>query len=326
MIEVSGLTKKYGSNTVVDNLSFTIGENCVFGFLGPNGAGKSTTMNMITGCLAPTEGTIKINGCDMSEDREKARQFIGYLPEIPPVYEELTPFEYLMFVGEAKKIPKKDIKDNVYNVMEKTGIKKMENRLIKNLSKGYRQRVGIAQAILGNPQIVILDEPTVGLDPEQIIEIRDLIKDIGKTATVIISSHILTEISAVCDNILIISQGKLVANDTTENLVGTKDGQKHIAMEIMGEKDNILAAISNIEGIIKIMPVSENAGITNIEIIFDEALDPRAAIFNALSKENMPIISSYIKKNTLEEIFLDIVQKSFTSELTENAVKGGEEK
>ncbi len=325
MIEVSGLTKKYGSNTVVDNLSFTIGENCVFGFLGPNGAGKSTTMNMITGCLAPTEGTIKINGYDMSEDSEKARQFIGYLPEIPPVYEEMTPFEYLMFVGEAKKIPKKDIKDNVYNVMEKTGIKKMENRLIKNLSKGYRQRVGIAQAILGNPQIVILDEPTVGLDPEQIIEIRDLIKEIGKTATVIISSHILTEISAVCDNILIISQGKLVAKDTTENLVGAKDGQKHIAMEIMGDKDNILAAISNIEGIIKIVPLdTTDDGITNLEIIFDEALDPRAAIFNALSKENMPIISSYIKKNTLEEIFLDIVQKSFTSELTESTAKGGE--
>lgn len=218
MIEVSNLVKRYGDHTAVDYLSFQIEKGKIYGFLGPNGAGKSTTMNMITGYIASTEGTVTIDGHDILEEPEKAKKCIGYLPEQPPLYFDMTVLEYMKFAADLKKIPKDKKKAMIEEVMDMVKITDMKNRLIKNLSKGYRQRVGLAQAILGYPEVIILDEPTVGLDPKQIIEIRDLIKSLKKKHTVILSSHILSEVSAICDYVLIISHGKLVASDTPDNL------------------------------------------------------------------------------------------------------------
>ena len=218
MITVEHLTKRYGDFTAVDDISFTIGEGHIYGFLGPNGAGKSTTMNIMTGCLAATSGEVKIDGYDIFEQARQAKQCIGYLPEIPPLYTDETPREYLRFVAEAKGIAGKEIPGEVDRVIGEAGLTQMQERLIRNLSKGYRQRVGIAQALLGNPRYIILDEPTVGLDPLQIIEIRDLIRQLGQKHTVILSSHILSEVQAICESVLIIAHGKLVAFDTPQNL------------------------------------------------------------------------------------------------------------
>uniref|UniRef100_UPI003735FC02 ABC transporter ATP-binding protein n=1 Tax=Butyricicoccus sp. TaxID=2049021 RepID=UPI003735FC02 len=218
MITVEHLTKRYGNFTAVDDISFTIKDGHIYGFLGPNGAGKSTTMNIMTGCLSATSGEVKLNGYDIFEDGREAKKLIGYLPEIPPLYMEETPLEYLEFVASAKGIAKKDIPQEIRRVVHETHIEEMTNRLIKHLSKGYRQRVGIAQALLGNPQYIILDEPTVGLDPLQIIEIRDLIRELGVKHTVILSSHILSEVQTMCESVLIIAHGKLVAFDTPERL------------------------------------------------------------------------------------------------------------
>ena len=218
MIEVKHLTKRYGNHTAVSNLSFTIQKGQIYGFLGPNGAGKSTTMNIMTGCLAATAGEVKVGGYDIFEEAEKAKKLIGYLPELPPLYLDRTPREYLRFVAEAKGVPAKKVPEQLDHVMNVTQIKDVADRMIKNLSKGYKQRVGIAQALLGDPEVIILDEPTVGLDPAQIIEIRELIKELGKEHTVILSSHILSEVQAVCQTVMIISKGKLVACDTPDNL------------------------------------------------------------------------------------------------------------
>ena len=221
MITVEHLTKRYGDVTAVEDISFTIEDGHIYGFLGPNGAGKSTTMNIMTGCLAATSGEVKIDGYDIFEQARQAKQLIGYLPEIPPLYTDETPEEYLRFVAEAKGLPKRSIAAEVARVMEETRLTEMGDRLIRNLSKGYRQRVGIAQALLGNPRYIILDEPTVGLDPLQIIEIRDLIRELGEKHTVILSSHILSEVQAICESVLIIAHGKLVAFDTPQNLERT---------------------------------------------------------------------------------------------------------
>ena len=218
MIEVKNVTKRYGEHLAVDNISFSIEKGKVYGFLGPNGAGKSTTMNMITGCLAMTEGEITIDGHDIFEEPVKAKKLIGYLPELPPVYLDMTVIDYLKFVARVKGVKKSEMETQLQYALDKTKTFDVKDRLIKNLSKGYRQRVGFTQAIIGNPEVVILDEPTVGLDPRQIIEIRDLIKELGKDRTVILSSHILSEIESVCENIIIIAHGKLVADDTKANL------------------------------------------------------------------------------------------------------------
>jgi ABC-2 type transport system ATP-binding protein len=218
VIEVKGLTKRYGKNVAVDHLNFRVKEGQIYGFLGPNGAGKTTTMNMLTGYLAASEGKILIDGHDISEEPMEARRCIGYLPEMPPLYLNMTPLEYLEFAAELKGIPKKQREEAVSKVMEQTQICDMQDRLIRNLSKGYRQRVGLAQALIGDPKVLILDEPMVGLDPKQIIEIRELIRSLGKKHTVILSSHILSEITSICDHVMIISHGKLVASDTPEKL------------------------------------------------------------------------------------------------------------
>ena len=246
MIEISHLVKKYGSHVAVDDLSLTVEPGKIYGFLGPNGAGKSTTMNIITGYLGATAGEVKINGYDILAQPEEAKKCVGYLPELPPLYTDMTVREYLEFVAELKKIEKGLRKQCITEAMETTKIQNVENRLIRNLSKGYRQRVGFAQAILGYPEIIILDEPTVGLDPKQIIEIRELIRELGKKHTVILSSHILTEISAVCDHIFILSKGKLVASDTTENLMRQMSGAQEIDLIVKGEKEQILAALEEI--------------------------------------------------------------------------------
>lgn len=219
MIEIKNLVKKYGNHVAVNNLSFTVEPGKIYGFLGPNGAGKSTTMNMLTGYIGNTSGSIVINGHDILTEPEEAKACIGYLPEIPPLYVDMTVMEYLQFVAELKKIPKSEREELILTAIEMTKLEDVSGRMIKNLSKGYKQRVGLAQAVLGFPEIIILDEPTVGLDPVQIIEIRELIKELGKEHTVILSSHILSEIQAVCDYVFIISNGKLVASDTTENLL-----------------------------------------------------------------------------------------------------------
>lgn len=231
MIEVRNLVKEYDAHLALDHLSFDVEDNQIFGFLGPNGAGKSTTMNILTGYLAPTSGTVTINGYDIIKNPIEAKKCIGYLPELPPVYMDMTPQEYLTFVGEIKGLKKQMLKQEVTHVMEKTGIGDVRNQLIKTLSKGYRQRVGMAQAIMGDSKIIIMDEPTVGLDPIQIIEFREMLKELGKDHTIIISSHILAEISEICSKIMIIVKGKLVAIDTPQNLAAKLDSSKSLSLE-----------------------------------------------------------------------------------------------
>lgn len=247
MIEVSNLTKKYGKHEAVKDLSFHVEKGQIYGFLGPNGAGKSTTMNVITGYLCATEGTVTVNGYDTFKEPEKAKAQIGYLPELPPLYPDMTVTEYLKFVAELKKIAKSERKTMIDEAMELTGITDVSSRLIKNLSKGYKQRVGLAQAILGYPEVIILDEPTVGLDPKQIIEIRDLIKKLGEKHTVILSSHILSEVSAVCDQIMIMSHGQLVANDTPDNLANLLSENHSSELHIKGTPEQLEKVRQTIE-------------------------------------------------------------------------------
>ena len=250
MIEVTNLTKRYGSHVAVDHLSFRVEKGQIYGFLGPNGAGKSTTMNIITGYLAPSEGTVTINGKDIQKEPEEAKKCIGYLPELPPLYVDMTVKEYLKFVAELKKVPAKEREKQIAEVMEMTYITDMQGRLIKNLSKGYRQRVGLAQAILGYPEVIILDEPTVGLDPKQIIEIRDLIRKLGENHTIILSSHILSEVSAVCDHIMIIAHGKLVASDSPEGLQKLRSGSTELKLTVKGgyeQAQSVLLTIPQVE-------------------------------------------------------------------------------
>lgn len=243
MIEVKDLVKRYSKNTAVDHLNFHVQKGQIYGFLGPNGAGKSTTMNMMTGYLAPTEGQILINGYDVAEEPMEARKCIGYLPEIPPLYPDMTALEYLRFAAELKQLPKNERSTEIERVMDETRIKDMENRLIRHLSKGYKQRVGLAQALLGDPEVLILDEPMVGLDPKQIIEIRELIRGLGQKHTVILSSHILSEISSICDHVLIISNGKLVASDTPENLGSYMKHTDAMELQVRGSKEACEQAI-----------------------------------------------------------------------------------
>ena len=249
MIEVKHLTKRYGKHTAVDDISFTVQDGCIYGLLGPNGAGKSTTMNMITGYLAPTGGTVAIDGHDVQEEPKEAKACIGYLPEIPPLYTDMTVQEYLLFVSELKgKKKKADRVQDVAQAVQRAGLQEMEKRLIRNLSKGYRQRVGIAAALLGSPKVIILDEPTVGLDPAQMIEIRNLIHDLGETHTVILSSHILSEVQTICDRVLIIAHGKVAAQGTPEELAAQLAARGMIAATALGTKEQILAAAAKVEG------------------------------------------------------------------------------
>lgn len=307
MIEVRNLVKKYGNHVAVNHLNFTVEKGKIYGFLGPNGAGKSTTMNMITGYIASTEGEVLIDGHNILEEPEVAKKKIGYLPEIPPLYQDMTVQEYLNFAAELKMIPKEKRKANIEEVMSTTKTIEVKNRLIKNLSKGYKQRVGLAQALLGYPEIIILDEPTVGLDPKQIIEIRDLIKGLGQKHTVILSSHILSEVSAVCDHVLIIDKGKLVASDTPENLGKLMSGANSLELTVKGQESEIRKAldmVENIEDVIYHDSLIQNACDFTIKLSGDQ--DMRENIFFALAEVKCPILKMQSSNMSLEEVFLKL--------------------
>ena len=309
VIEVNNLVKRYGDHTAVDHLSFKIEKGKIYGFLGPNGAGKSTTMNMITGYIASTEGTVTIDGHDILDEPEQAKKCIGYLPEMPPLYFDMTVLEYMNFVADLKKIPKDKKKSMIAEVMEMVKITDMKNRLIKNLSKGYRQRVGLAQAILGYPEVIILDEPTVGLDPKQIIEIRDLIKSLKEKHTVILSSHILSEVSAVCDYVLIISHGKLVASDTPENLGKLAEGSNTLNLIVKGEKDKIRTALGQIEGVKNVTVAdAKEEHAWNVTVSTNEDRDVREEVFFKMADAKCPILEMQSRKVSLEEIFLELTE------------------
>ena len=307
MIEVENLVKRYGDRLAVDHLSFQVEPGKIYGFLGPNGAGKSTTMNIMTGYIAATEGSVKINGHDIVKDAEEAKKCIGYLPEIPPVYQDMTVGEYLNFIADLKKIAKSERKEQIKEVMELTMISDIQSRLIKNLSKGYKQRVGLAQAVLGYPDVIILDEPTVGLDPKQIIEIRDLIKKLGEKHTIILSSHILSEVQAVCDEIMIISRGKLVACDTPEGLTGLMNGSIQLETGILGTEGKVEGVIKKLNRIQKYHFESCNEkGCVKVIIETDANDDIRSELFYALAKEKLPIMSMNRLEKSLEDVFLEL--------------------
>lgn len=315
MIEVSDLTKRYGNHIAVDHLSFKVEKGQIYGFLGPNGAGKSTTMNIITGYLAASEGTVTIDGHDVQQDPEGAKKCIGYLPELPPLYMDMTVKEYLRFAAELKKVPKTERGEQVQQVMDMTGITDMQDRLIKNLSKGYRQRVGLAQALLGSPEVLILDEPSVGLDPKQIIEIRDLIRELGKEHTIILSSHILSEVSAVCDHIMIISHGKLVASDSPEGLQKLMSGAEELNLTVKGSYEELRETVASLPGIQEIIqmdsaPKGGSDGCCSVLIKMDRNQDIREELFYLLAEKRLPILSMTLSERSLEDIFLELTEEA----------------
>ena len=306
MIEVSHLTKRYGSHLALDDLSFTIPEGQIYGLLGPNGAGKSTTMNILTGCLAATSGRVRIDGVDIFEDPMAAKKHLGYLPELPPLYMDRTPEEYLRFVARAKGIG--EVRGELERVMALTQITDVKDRLIRNLSKGYRQRVGITQAILGDPDIIILDEPTVGLDPRQITEIRELIQKLGENKTVILSSHILSEVQAVCDSILILSRGKLVACDTPDNLERLLTGGTALELEADTQPERLEKLLGNLPGVTG-LTVGETAGKhawARLETGKENLETLSKAVFFRLCEEKLPLLRLTPAKASLEDIFLEL--------------------
>lgn len=308
MIEVKNLTKRYGKHLAVDYLSFTVEKGQIYGFLGPNCAGKSTTMNIMTGYLGATSGEILINGHDILREPQEAKKCIGYLPEQPPLYMEMTVWEYLNFAAELKKIPKDEVKKQIEKVAKLTRLEEVQNRLIHNLSKGYKQRVGLAQAILGFPEIIILDEPTVGLDPKQIIEIRELIRTLAKNHTVILSSHILAEVREVCDYIMIIAKGKLVASDTPENLENLMSGTGHVELEAKTSMEKARAILKEIPQISKAEYQEETKESVTVRIESEGQSDIREQLFFAFAKEGIPLLTLKLNKSTLEDIFLELTQ------------------
>ncbi|QNM04541.1 ABC transporter ATP-binding protein [Qiania dongpingensis] len=318
MIEVRNLVKKYGGHLAVDNLNFTVEKGQIYGFLGPNGAGKSTTMNIITGYIASTEGTVTVDGHDILEEPEAAKKCIGYLPEQPPLYFDMTVTEYLSFVAELKQVEKPKRKEMIQEVMEMTGITDVSGRVIKNLSKGYRQRVGLAQALIGFPEILILDEPTVGLDPKQMIEIRELIKSLSKNHTVILSSHILSEVSAVCDYIMIISKGKLVASDTPENLSKAMAGAQKLSLLVKGSTQEVETAIGCIRQVSSFCcEGSEQEGVLKVSLEAEQEADVREEVFFAMADRKLPILEMMTTSMSLEDVFLELTDGGEESEKLE---------
>lgn len=309
MIQVSNLTKKYGKNVAVDNVSFTIEKGHIYGLLGPNGAGKSTTMNMITGYISSTSGTITIDGHDVVKEPEQARKLLGYLPELPPLYMDMTVYEYLKFVAQLKKIKRKERIEQVEKAIEQMKLEKVAGRLIANLSKGYRQRVGFAQALIGDPQILILDEPSVGLDPKQIIEMRELIEELGQNRTVILSSHIMQEISAVCDHILIISHGKLIASGTVDELVAMSEHGEKLEITIEGDKEFLEDLFSQID-CVESVKITEHSGVATANVVMNKgAKDIRKDVYIYFKDKNASILNMNLVKTTLEDIFLELTTK-----------------
>ncbi|MDD6811307.1 MAG: ABC transporter ATP-binding protein [Lachnospiraceae bacterium] len=326
MIKVENLVKKYGNHIAVNDLSFEVQKGQIYGFLGPNGAGKSTTMNIMTGYLAATSGTVKINGFDILTQPEEAKKCIGYLPEIPPLYPDMTVDEYLRFVAELKKVPKAERKEQIQEIMQMVEITDVEHRLIKNLSKGYKQRVGLAQAIIGYPEVIILDEPTVGLDPKQIIEIRSLIKKLAENHTIILSSHILSEVSTVCDHIMIISKGKLVASDSPEGLQNRMEKTVEIEVMALGNQEKaeeILKTVEHIESFTFEEATEENA--IKVRVVSEDNMDIRKELSIALTNGDMPVLSMNRVEKSLEDIFLQLTDSDENENVEENADMEDEE-
>ena len=309
MIEVKNLTKRYGKITALDNISFTVDTGEVLGFLGPNGAGKSTTMNIITGYISSNEGTVTVDGSEILADPKRTKQKIGYLPEIPPLYMDMTVRKYLEFMFDLKrvKLPKKE---HIDEIMRLVGLSDHGKRLIKNLSKGYRQRVGFAQALRGNPPVIILDEPTVGLDPRQIIEIRKLIKSLGKKHTVIFSSHVLSEISAACDRIIIISEGKIIADAKAEKLHEVLSDERRMTLTAEGKASDISAELNKIPEVLRVKKQAAQGKANEYLIDYKSGEDIRRSVFNAMVRINCPILEMKSGDDSLEELYLKLTEKS----------------
>ena len=306
MIEAEHLTKQYGTHTAVSDLNFMIRDNGVYGFLGPNGAGKSTTMNMITGCLAPSGGHVRIFGHDIQEEPEEAKKQIGYLPEIPPLYMDMTPSEYLRFVAGVKKIPAGEIPGEVQKAMEAVSIVHMKDRLIQNLSKGYKQRVGIAQALLGSPGIIILDEPSVGLDPRQITEVRELVRSLGQDHIVLFSSHIMQEVQAISDRVMIIAKGKLITEGRPDELEQRLRKKPVVTLRARSEQDRAQKLLERIEEIEKIEFIHEEGGICTFRVTTEDHDTAAEKAFFAFAEEGLPILSMEHEAITLEGAFLQL--------------------
>jgi ABC-2 type transport system ATP-binding protein len=308
MIEVRNITKRYGAQKALDDVSFRVNDGEILGFLGPNGAGKSTAMNIITGYISATSGKVLVDGCDVLEQPMKAKKNMGYLPEIPPLYEDMTVKEYLYFIYDLKKCKLPKI-SHMKDICSLIGLGDVYGRLIKNLSKGYRQRVGFAQALVGDPKILILDEPTVGLDPKQIVEIRDLIKKLGKRHTVILSSHILPEVQAVCDRIVVINRGRIVADDTEKNILAGYDDEKNIYLTAQGDKQSVLESLEGISGAQKVSCKKAKGG--ELEIVIKSAKDSdiRRQVFDCAAKGGWAILEMRTSKPTLEEIFIRLTEQ-----------------
>ncbi len=303
MIEVKNISKKYGNHKALDDVSFSVNEGEILGFLGPNGAGKSTCMNIITGYICATSGKVLIGGKDILEQAAEAKKDLGYLPEIPPLYEDMTVREYLNFIYDLKKCRLPKI-SHMKDICSLVGLEEVYGRLIKNLSKGYRQRVGFAQALVGDPEILILDEPTVGLDPKQIVEIRTLIKKLGKRHTVILSSHILSEVQAVCDRIVVINKGKIVADDTEENILSGFDDKKNIYITARGEKDRVLESLGALQGAESFSCKKAKGAELEVIIKATKERDIRAEVFESAVRGGWTILEMRTSKPTLEEIFI----------------------
>ena len=311
MIEVKNLVKDYGGHLAVDHLNFTIEDGQIYGFLGPNGAGKSTTMNIMTGYIGATEGDVLINGHNILEEPEEAKKCIGYLPELPPLYADMTVMEQLDFAAELKQIPKKERKEAIGEVVALAKLEDVQGRLIRNLSKGYRQRVGLAQAVLGMPPVIILDEPTVGLDPKQIIEIRNLIKSLGKKHTVILSSHVLPEVQATCDRVIVINKGSIVADDTPENLSKKLTGEHKLVVRIDGREQEVYSTLRAIDGMIAVTKDGEKEpGVYEYTIEAKPDMDIRRPLFRAMAKRDFPILAIRNAELTLEDIFLQLTDEN----------------
>ena len=324
MIEVSGLCKNYGSKRAVDDISFSVKEGEIVGFLGPNGAGKSTTMNIITGYLSATSGTASVAGINVLEDPIRSKRHVGYLPEQPPLYMDMTVKEYLSFVYELKGAKAKDRQGHINNICEMVSVTDVYGRLIKNLSKGYKQRVGLAQALIGDPDILVLDEPTIGLDPIQIIEMRGVIKNLGKSRTVILSSHILPEVQAVCERVIVIHNGKIVANDTTQALSETISGERRIVIRAAGPKDQVHHILRAVEGVSRVEPQHEGEpGAWDFLVEGKPNIEIRRPIFNALSAVKLPILMLRPFEMTLEDIFISLTTEQTGAKASKGAKAAG---
>lgn len=322
MIQVKNVTKKYPNVTAVDNISFEVKDGEVVGFLGPNGAGKSTTMNMITGFIEPTDGQIIINGFDISKKPKKAKKQIGYMPEGTPLYYELTVKEFVTYMAELKLVKRSERKQEVEKIMEETGLKDVENKLIRNLSRGYKQRVSLAGALVGNPDVIILDEPTVGLDPKQITEIRNLIKELGKKHTVILSSHILSEVSQICERVVIINHGKIVAVDTPENLEKKSEEKNTILVTVEDPENHINNIKEKAKEIEEIKCIKDNEdGTKQYAITSAENVDLRKKLFDILPKENITIFELKKSESTLEDAFIKLIDNAKTEEINQEEQK-----